>query len=71
MPGGHLSNCASPSVISYQGALEPTKMCSRGRTAGSPSTVPSTTSEIFPECDAANGDPHWLQKNRSRSGEER
>lgn len=45
-------------------------MCSRGRTPGSPSTVPNTTSVTFPEWVATSGDPHLLQKHLSRPGED-
>jgi hypothetical protein len=32
---------------------------------GSPSTVPNTSSEIFPESVATSGEPHLLQKHLS------
>src|SRR5919198_3887615 len=70
IPGGHSSNCGSASAISYQGALDPTKMCSPGRTPGSPSTVPNTTSVIFPESVLTSGEPHFLQKHLSLRGED-
>src|SRR5919106_5023037 len=68
--GGHSSNCGSASAISYQGALDPTKMCSPGRTRGSPSTIPNITSVIFPESVRTSGEPHFLQKHLARPGED-
>ena len=70
IPRGHSSNCGSASAISYQGALNPTKMCSPGRAPGSPSTVPNATSVTFPEWVATSGEPHFLQKHLSRPGED-
>lgn len=57
-------------MISYQGALEPTKMCSRGRAPGSPSIVPTATSAIAPECALARGEPQRLQKHLVLPGED-
>lgn len=56
IPGGQVSNCGSMSVISCQGALEPTKTCTVGRAPGSPSTVASGTSVTAPSAVPASGE---------------
>jgi hypothetical protein len=58
-PGGHSSNWGRWSVISYQGAFEPTKIWASGRNPGSPVTVPSVTQLNFPpSATAPKGEPH-------------
>jgi hypothetical protein len=72
MPGGHSSNCMSSSVISYQGALDPTKMWATGRTPGSSSSVPSATPTLsgYEPNIPASGDPQRLQKYLKPPGDD-
>src|SRR6185436_10856894 len=61
--GQYSSACGRSSVISNQGALEPTKMCSEGRMLGSSCSVPIATCTRSPSRTTENSsEPHVPQR---------
>src|SRR5687767_5736886 len=63
--GGYASYRGSESVISYQGAFDPTNMCPCTRMPGSSSSVPAgTNARPSPGISDGATDPHAVQNER-------
>src|SRR5687767_2810394 len=68
MTGGYASNCSSESGMSYQGALEATKMWAKGRSPGSSSMLPTGRPTRPSHASPGVTDPQVVQNGRKKPG---